>query len=305
MKFSVTKLRPVWYLFSGAMIVLSLIFLATWGLKQGIEFTGGSLLAVRFSDARPATQDMTKFLDGEKVLNLGPIVAQPVGTTDMQFRMRNLSEKEHQDTMIALKKNYAGLTELRFDAIGPVLGVELRQKTIQGLGIALIAILIYVAYAFRKVSAPVQSWKYGLVTLFSAFHDVIVPVGVFALLGHVYNVEIGTPFVAAILTVMGYSITDTIVVMDRVRENLQKMSGSFESIVEASVRQTFLRSFNTSMTTLLTLAAIFFFGGGSLHDFTLTLIIGIAVGTYSSIFVASPLLVTWDKWTRRGKGARK
>jgi len=167
--------------------------------------------------------------------------------------------------------------------------------------IVLFAILVYVAYAFRKVSAPVQSWKYGLVTIFAAFHDILIPLGAFAYLGKFHGVEIGTPFIAALLTILGYSITDTIVVMDRVRENLLKKNAVFSEIVQASVQQTFFRSFNTSMTTLLALFAIFFFGGDTLKEFTLTLIIGISVGTYSSIFIASPLLVTLD----RLKGKRK
>jgi preprotein translocase subunit SecF len=178
-------------------------------------------------------------------------------------------------------------------------GEELRKKSFQGLVVVLLAILAYVAYTFRKVSAPVQSWKYGLVTIFTAFHDVIVPLGVFAWLGHRYDVEVGTSFIAAILTILGYSITDTVVVLDRIRENLPKSDGTFAEIVERSVHQTFLRSINTSFTTLVTLAAVHFFGGSSLHDFTLTLMIGIGVGTYSSIFIASPLLVTWHKWSQR------
>ncbi len=299
MKFSIMKLRPIWYAISASTIILSVVFFAMWGLKQGIEFTGGSLLAVRFS-VRPSTTEVTQVVQ-QSTPNLGAIVAQPIGEQDMQFRLRNLDEKEHQAVVVALQKKYPGLTEQRFDAIGPVLGEELRQKSIQGLVLVLLAIMAYVAYVFRKVSAPIKSWKYGAVTLFTAFHDVIIPIGVFVLLGKFSGVEIGTPFIAAILTVMGYSVTDTIVVLDRVRENLQKMTGSFESIVEASLRQTYMRSFNTSAATLLTLFAIFFFGGKSLHDFTLTLIIGILVGTYSSIFVASPLLVTWEAWSRRKK----
>lgn len=294
------KLRPVWYAFSAITITLSIVLLVVWGLKQGIEFTGGSLLAVRFPQ-RPSPTEVTQVIQQDTKLNIGNVVAQPVGDQDMQFRLRHLEENEHQMILADLQQKYPGVTEQRFDAIGPVLGEELRQKSVQGLGIVLLAILAYVAYVFRKVSAPVQSWKYGLITLFTAFHDVIIPIGVFAFLGKFYGTEIGTPFIAAILTVMGYSVTDTIVVLDRVRENLQKMSGSFESIVAASLKQTYLRSFNTSVATLLTLFAIFFFGGKSLHDFTLTLIIGILVGTYSSIFIASPMLVTWEAWSRRRK----
>jgi preprotein translocase subunit SecF len=299
MKLNVIKLRFVWYTLSAIMIVGSIIMLAVWGLKQGIDFTGGSLLAVRF-EQRPSSVEVQQVLDQTKI-NLGTVVIQPVGDTDMQMSLRNMTEDEHQKVVGDLKAKFGSVTELRFDAVGPVVGQELRQKSIRGLIIALLAILAYVAYAFRKVSAPVKSWKYGIVTIFTAFHDVIVPVGVFAFLGHFYGIEIGTSFIAAILTILGYSITDTIVVMDRIRENLTKRSGAFEDIVALSVRQTFLRSFSTSLTTLLTLFAIYLFGGESLHEFTLTLIIGIAVGTYSSIFIASPLLVTWQKWSARQK----
>lgn len=299
MKTNVIKLRPVWYAASGIMIALSIAFLSLWGLKQGIEFTGGSLLSVRFaSSTAPSVADVQPALAGTH-LDLGSVVIQPVGITDMQFRLKHLDEGEHQTLITAIKQKFPGTIELRFDAIGPVIGEELRQKSIKGLLIVLLAILLYVAYVFRKVSSPVQSWKYGVVTIFTAFHDVIVPIGVFSLLGHISGVEIGTAFIAAILTIMGYSITDTIVVMDRIRENLQKRTGAFEDIVALSVRQTYLRSFSTSMATLLTLIAIHFFGGQSLRDFTLTLIIGIAVGTYSSIFIASPLLVTWERWKAR------
>lgn len=299
MTFNVVKLRPVWYILSGLMIGLSITFLSMWGLRQGIDFTGGSLLVARF-DPRPATADIQQVLD-KTISDLGTTIIQPAGDTDVQIRLKHIEENDHQKIVSALKEKFGKVTELRFDAIGPVIGQELRQKAIQGLILVLLAILAYVAYVFRKVSTPVQSWKYGIVTIFSAFHDVIVPVGVFAFLGHFYHVEIGTAFVAAILTILGYSITDTIVVFDRIRENLTKRSGAFEDIVALSVRQTFFRSFSTSMTTLLTLFAIHFFGGESLRDFTLALIIGIAVGTYSSIFIASPLLVSWYKLSGRKK----
>ncbi len=300
--FSVVSLRAVWFTISAIVIAASIAALAVWGLHQGIEFTGGSLLVMRFEN-RPAPADAAAEIQKTPNVDVGTVVAQPVGDTDLQFRLRSLGGEESRAVVDHLKTSYANSTELRFDAIGPVLGDELRKKSVQGLIVILLAILAYVAYAFRKVSFPIKSWKYGVVTLIAAFHDVIVPLGVFAFLGHFHGFEIGTPFIAAILTIMGYSITDTIVVMDRLRENLQKTSGNFASIVDLSIRQTAMRSFNTSVATLLTLFAIFFFGGSSLHEFTLALIIGIAVGTYSSIFVAAPLLVTWDTWAR-GKGKK-
>lgn len=297
MKFSVVKLRLVWYVLSGLMIGASIFFFVTYGLKQGIEFTGGSLMAVRF-EQRPTVAEASESLS-VAVPDLGSTIVQPAGDADMQFRLKALTEDEHQAVLKTLKERHGQITELRFDAIGPVIGEELRRKSMQGLLIVGLAIMAYVAWSFRRVSAPVPSWQYGLVTMFTAFHDVIVPIGVFSLLGQFYGWEIGTSFVAAILTVLGYSITDTIVVLDRVRENLLKTDVSFPELVDKAVRQTYFRSFSTSMTTLLSLVAIFLFGGAALHEFTLALIIGIAVGTYSSIFIASPLLVTIQKWQRR------
>jgi preprotein translocase subunit SecF len=296
MTFRILKYRPVWFALSITAVGLSIAFFAMWGLKQGIEFTGGSLLTLRFEQTRPNPVDAEHALGS---LNLGSMTVQPVGETDMSFRFQSVDEATHQQIVSTLAASYGTSTELEFKSIGPTIGKELREKSISALVVTFLAILAYIAWAFRKVSAPVQSWKYGVVTIMQAFRDVMIPIGVFSYLGHFHNVEIGTPFIAAILTVLGYSITDCIVVMDRVRENLQKHSGTFADIVELSINQTLLRSFNTSMATLLTLVSIFIFGGSSLHDFTLALIIGIAVGTYSSIFISAPTLVTWDSWSKR------
>lgn len=271
------------------LVGLSIFFFAIWGLKLGVDFTGGTLTTLRFEN-RPASVEVEQSLSS---LDLGSLVIQPVGEKELNIRSKTMDEKMHTDMLAAVRTSFGNVEELRYDSIGPSIGAELRGKAWQALIVAFAAIMLYIAYAFRKVSAPVQSWKYGVITVMQAFRDVMVPVGVFSVLGHFWGVEVGTPFIAAILTVMGYSITDCIVVMDRVRENLQKRSGTFEEVVEASIRQTVLRSFNTSMATLLTLFAIFFFGGASLHDFTLTLIIGIVVGTYSSIFISAPTLVSW------------
>jgi preprotein translocase subunit SecF len=300
MKLNIVKLRPLWFGLSMTAVAVSILFTAMWGLKQGIEFTGGSLLTVRF-ESRPNPVDAERAISG---LNLGSITVQPVGDTDMTFRLQSVDEDTHQKILSSLTSAYGTTTEMQFNSIGPTIGKELREKSIYALVVTFLAIMAYVAYAFRKVSAPVQSWKYGVVTIMQAFRDAMIPIGLFAFLGHFYGVEVGTPFIAAILTVVGYTITDCIVVMDRIRENLQKKSGAFADIVELSIHQTLLRSFNTSMATLLTLFAIFFFGGSSLHDFTLTLIVGIAVGTYSSIFISAPTLVTWNEWSQRAKKSK-
>jgi len=299
---NIIKYRYIWYTFSAILIGISIFALLSFGLKQGIDFSGGSLLSVRYeAGKRPTAMEAESTLSSA---DLGGMVVQPVGEFDMNFRMRTLKEDEHQKVLGLLSESYGEITELRFDSIGPVIGQELRSKSITALIMVFISILIFIWYTFRKVSIPVKSWKYGLVTVFSAFHDVLIPVGVFAILGKFYGVEIGTSFIAAILTIMGYSINDTIVVLDRIRENLQKTSGTFVEIVNTSLNQAIVRSINTTITTLLALVAVYFFGGESIRDFALTLIIGIATGAYSSIFIASPLLVTMYKYQQKKKAGK-
>lgn len=299
---AILQLRKVWYIFSGILVGGSLVCLAVFGLKQGIDFTGGALLSVRFEKTRPSPVAVSQALAS---LNLGDITIQPVGEMEMNVRTKMLEEQTHQQVLQALNNVFGKTTELQFNAIGPAIGEELRRKAETGLLIIFLAILAFIAWSFRRISAPVASWKYGIIVLVTAFHDVAIPVGLFALLGKFQNVEIGTSFIAAILTIMGYSINDTIVVMDRIRENLLKTTGAFEDIVERSLRQTMLRSFNTSMTTTLALLAVYLFGGESIKHFALALIVGILTGTYSSIFIASPLLVTWSRWSARRSSSRR
>ncbi|MDD5726789.1 MAG: protein translocase subunit SecF [Patescibacteria group bacterium] len=298
---NIIKYRSLWYLISVVLIGASIVFVAVFGLKEGIDFAGGSLLVVRYGGQRPTPVVVENDVAS---LNLGGIVIQPVGETDMSFRLKDMDEETHQKFLQQLKDKYGSITELRFDSIGPVIGQELRSKSIFALVIVFLAIMIYIAYAFRKVAVPIASWKYGFITALTAFHDVIVPIGLFALLGKLHGLEVGTSFVAAILTVMGFSIHDTIVVLDRVRENLQRTSGVFETIVNTSLNQTIVRSINTTVATLLALVAVYLFGGASVRDFSLALIVGIAVGAYSSIFIAAPLLVTWYKIDSKRKAIK-
>jgi preprotein translocase subunit SecF len=289
---NIIKHRAVWFAFSGALIAVSVFLLGAYGLKQGIDFTGGTQIEVRF-DQRPRPVEAERAL---AELDLGDMTIQPIGETDMGFRLKSLDGSGHQRVLEALRGSFGQVTELQYTAVGPAIGKELREKSVQALAIMFVAILAFIAWQFRKVSTPVKSWKYGVIVVLTAFHDVIVPLGLFALLGKLRGVEVGTPFIAAILTIMGYSINDTIVVFDRIRENLHKVGGAFEEVVERSLRQTMLRSFYTSVTTLLTLFAVYLFGGESIKDFALALIVGLATGTYSSIFIASPLLVTWYRY---------
>lgn len=299
MKLSIVKFRKVWYIISGAIAGICVLSIAVFGLKFGIDFTGGSLLEINF----PNVISTSELRSQVEKLGYKSVIVQSTQNNGALIRTESLDETQHQSLLKDLKNTYGeGTVEQKFDSIGPVIGKELRKTAGMGVVVILLLIGLYVAWAFRKVTQPVESWKYGVLTIISAFHDVIIPLGVFAILGKFFNWEIDTAFIAAILTVLGYSITDTIVVYDRTRENLLRHHQvPFEETVEKSIQQTFRRSISTSMTTLLALIAIFFFGGETTRPFSLALIIGIFAGTYSSIFLASPALVTWEMWKRKGR----
>ena len=192
-----------------------------------------------------------------------------------------------------------GMTEVRFESIGTSVGAELRSKSFWVMFLVLLIIILYISLAFNKVSKPGVSWKYGLIAVIALFHDILITAGIFAILGHYFAVEVNTPFVVALLTVLGYSVHDTIIVFDRTRENLPKSRDSFADTVNHSLNQTFVRSINTTLTVLLSLFAVLVFGGSSIRDFVLALMIGVFCGAYSSLFVASPLLVYFEQWQRR------
>ena len=293
----ITQHRKKFFVFSGLLMGLSLAAWLAWGLKPGIDFTGGSMMEIDYgASARPSAQAVAATAD--KALGLSDVTVQPLGTNSMVLRMPPIDETAHQKLFAELKTASASstaVTEARFESIGPVIGDELRKMTIYAVFAAILAIVLYITYVFRKVSYPVASWKYGIATIVALCHDVIIPVGVFSALGHFRGVEVGAWMVTALLTVLGFSVHDTIVVFDRIRENLaQARREGFEDVVNRSMNETLGRSLNTSLTVLLVLLATYFLGGETIRDFILTMIIGIAAGTYSSIFVASPLLVSWQ-----------
>ena len=290
---NIIKYRTIYFSFSAILFIASIIFLSIWGLKLGNDFTGGSLLEVNFSGEMPSNQAIKDKLVS---LNLGDINIQPSENQSVILRLKDVDEQVHQDILKAL----GSVEEKRFETIGPVVGQELKTRALYAIALTLLAIVLYIAWAFRKVSRPIASWKYGVATLIALMHDVIIPVGFFAALGHFYGIEVGLLFVTAVLTILGFSVHDTIVVFDRIRENLRKGgSKNFEETVDKSINQTLTRSINTSLTVVLTLLAVYFFGGQTIKYFTLALLIGVIFGTYSSIFIASPVLVAWEKRSRR------
>jgi len=277
-------------------VILSIVFTSLWGLNFGIDFTGGSLAEIRFNDGAP---DVSALHETLSTVELGDTNIQTAEDNVVIFRFQFLDDEKRNQVITVLTEQHGDVEALQFTSIGPIIGEELRVKTFYAIIGVLIAIILYVAYAFRKVSKPISSWKYGFLTIVAAFHDIILPIGIFAVLGHFFEFEVNATFVAALLTIMGYSVNDTIVVFDRIRENLLKTEGSFEEIVGRSVKQTLTRSINTSITTMLALLAIFIFGGDTIRLFTGVLIIGIGIGAYSSIFLASPLLVAWERFRLR------
>ncbi|MCK4591971.1 protein translocase subunit SecF [Candidatus Parcubacteria bacterium] len=376
--------RKIWFAFSLILISASIAALSVWGLRLGIDFTGGTLMEFSFEEETLNSEEIKEAL---KDLNLGEVNVQFSGNDSVLLRFKDVDENTHQEIIkaldlailgegreeensnnsegsiedineedigienepisgirkamaadeveiinetneaeesgievitdsgeeinieseeidlesaIAANEESSNIKEKRFDSIGPVIGNELKSTAVIAIAIALIAIVLYIGWAFRKVSRPVSSFKYGIIATITLFHDIIITLGVFAVLGHLYNVEVGIPFVAALLAILGYSVNDTIVVFDRTRENLIRSgSDDFEKVVNKSVNETLIRSLNTSFTTLLVLITLYLFGGETIKYFIVALIVGITAGTYSSIFIASPLLVTWQKWSLR------
>lgn len=321
----IVKHRKIFYVISVILIGFSVFSIARYGLNLGIDFKGGSIIEVRYNGSDGASLNASSTgavatstasstaaagvaMSADTIkasldkLDIGEYVVRQAGTDGFIIRTKALSETERQQIVQVL-----GGEVKRFDSVGPILGEELQGKAIWSMILVLLAIIIFITYAFRGVSRPISSWKYGVVAVIALFHDVIIPAGIFSYLGHITGgYEIDALFVTALLVILGFSIHDTIVVFDRTRENLKTLGyGSssnkktFEEIVGMSVSQTIARSINTSLTTMLALVALYFYGPTTTENFSLALIIGIAVGTYSSIFIGSPLLVTWQQWQDR------
>lgn len=287
--------RKIFYAFSGILVIASIVSLFVWGLKPGIDFTGGTLVEVSYDNGRPEQSTVVSAVSA-----IDPAASvRPSGTNEYIVRMKPVDQIEKAVVMNALSLNGTASTTIKaFDSIGPVLGAEALRKAYVSIILVILGIVLFITFAFRKVSAPVSSWKYGLTAIIALVHDVIIPVGVFSVLGHFAGYEVDTLFVTALLVILGFSVHDTIVVFDRVRENLRISNSNkpFIEVVGESISQTIVRSINTSMTTLIALVVLYIFGGSITEHFSLALIIGIAAGTYSSIFVGSALLVTIEKW---------
>jgi len=294
MNFPFIKYYKFHYVFVGILVVASIALLIMFGLNLGIDFLGGTLWEVEFAN-RPANSIIQETLNK---FNLGEVTIQPTGENGVILRLKNIDENTHAQILSSLNE-ISKVQEKRFETVGPTIGKELRQKTILLVIVSLIALLIYIAIAFRKLKWPIAGWQYGLVSIITLAIDILVPFLVLILLGKFYNVQFNVPIIAALLTILGYTMNDKVIVFDRVRENLLRTRvESYAETVNQSLNQIIGRSLSTGSCTLFVLFTLFLFGGETLKYFSLTMIIGIVVGTYTSLFIASALLVSWG---RRGR----
>lgn len=286
----IIKYKKIFVTISAILVLASIFALSFSGLKLGIDFKGGSLLEVEYTTVRPEQKVVEETL---KPLGIGEMVVQPTGSMGFSIKTRDISDSERASIMKALGSE---VTEKSFTSIGPSVGAELIRKSIISFILVALGIIFWIAFSFRKVSKPVSSWKYGFIAIITLVHDIMIPVGAFAVLSSIYGTEIDTLFVVAILTVLGLSVSDTIVVFDRIRENIRVGHyKTFEETVGRSIEQVYTRSIATSSTVIIALLALVFFGPTSTKVFAMMLTAGMFFGTYSSIFLASPLLVLFNK----------
>ncbi|KKR25582.1 MAG: protein-export membrane protein SecD, SecD/SecF fusion protein, partial [Candidatus Peregrinibacteria bacterium GW2011_GWE2_39_6] len=312
--------RKIWFGFSGILIIIALIALPLNGLKFGLDFTGGTLMEIQFNQP-VETKDVTDTLkevenklltsqvtqqqpldispeDETILINFGEPIVVSSGENSVIVRLKHISNETHDAISAAFTEKFGTFEETRYTTIGPTIGQTMKTKAVIALGMALLMMVVYIAFAFRKVPRELNPWRFGLTAIAALAHDLTITVGVFVILGKVFGVEIDALFITALLTILGFSVHDTIVVFDRIRENLklQQKGETFEEVANRAVNETLARSINTSASTLFTILALFALGAGSIHYFLLALIVGLVSGTYSSIFTATPLLVAWDKW---------
>lgn len=284
--------KALFFILSSLVIMPGLFYLVSGGLKFGIDFTGGLLLEYQFEQA--ISVDQLKTVVTNMGVDVGAITNS--GNNTYIIRTKPVEIEKLNDLKINISEKISKFEIRREESVGPIIGAELKQKAINGVLLACVMIVLYITYSFRKVPKPASSFRFGVAAVVALVHDVLVLVGSFAIFGKFFNVEVDTLFVTAVLTVIGFSVHDTIVVFDRIRENMPKHPGmKFADVADISIVQTLARSLNTSLTVLIVLLALVLFGGGSIYWFVMALLIGIISGTYSSIFNATALLCWWEE----------
>lgn len=275
------------------MLLLAIAFLIAFRLRVGIDFTGGSIAVFKTSD--PSAENL--IAEEYKAAGIDTLQIAKSGENEITVKAPAMEQGTDSNILAKLKTRIPNIQELSFDTIGPTIGRDLTNKAILAVIFASLGIIFYIAYSFRKLPRPLSSWKFGVLAVLAIVHDLLITAGIFALIGHYYTwMQVDSLFITALLTIMGFSVHDTIVIYDRLRENhIRNPHESFELTAEKSVNQTLARSINTSLTAILVLFALFLIGADSIRHFVLTLLVGMFVGTYSSIFVAAPLAMSWHK----------
>lgn len=291
---NIMKHRKIWYIISLLFIIPGIVAILTWGLKFSIDFTGGSKWELM------GTADTEKIRTFAESKGLSNVVIQKTGEDSLSLRFKEIDEAKHKEIKTSLTELGGSVTEASFETVGPTVSREMTNNAILLVGLASVVIIFYIAFSYRRVPKPVNSWEFGIVSIAALLHDVIITVGVFAVLGRFLNVEVDPLFITALLTIISFSVHDTIVILDRIRENLiKKGSEDFEGVVNLSVVEMLPRTMNTTFMTWVVLVILLIFGGTTIRYFALALVIGMFSGTYSSILTASPLLITWQEFKKK------
>lgn len=292
--------RRVFLLVSAIATGICLLSILIFGFKLSIEFTGGSKLELASADNKAIDTNKVKTVATKEKIKIVTVTRNT--DKDLLIRTDTISDAKKNEFLAKLTDEGLNVKEKSFNTLGPIIGGETRNNALKAIGLAIVAITLYIAFAFRHVSKPVSSWKFGISAIIALVHDVLIVVGTFSMLGALFNVEVDTLFITAVLTIMGFSVHDTIVVFDRIRENLLKnvRNLTFEQVVNQSFNETLARSLNTSLTVVLVLFALLLFGGASVRWFIVAFLVGIITGTYSSIFIASAVLIEWYDLNKRG-----
>lgn len=298
---NITKLRKLWFTLSAVLVGLSIISIGIFGLNLGLDFSGGARWDISFEPDDSVTKESLEnfFMSRPELSQETQIQTSEEGT--FLITIEDLTDAQIQAIAESLKTEIAPFEEKSYRKVDSNIGASFKEKALWAIGFALAGIILFIAFVFRKIPEAINPWRFGGVAIIALFHDILIVLGVFVLLGAFLGVELDLPFITALLATLGFSVNDTIVILDRVRENirLQKLHETFEDTVENSIQQTITRSMNTSISTLLPLLGLLFFGADAIFYFVLALVIGISIGTYSSIFLAAPILVTWKDWSDR------
>jgi preprotein translocase subunit SecF len=297
---NITKFRTIWFTFSGVLMLLCIGAVLLFGFKLGLDFTGGARWTVDFHENPLERERVKTFFKTQEELTQAPQI-QMTEAGHFLITIEDMSDEKLETISQKMYEDVGEFDEISYRKVNSTIGQSFKKKAVYAIIIALVGIILFVAFAFRKIPKAINPWRFGSVAIIALFHDILVILGVFVTLGYISGVELDLPFITALLATLGFSVNDTIVILDRVRENirLQKASETFENTVEKSIQQTIFRSINTSVSTLFPLLALLFWGAESIFYFVLALVIGIGIGTYSSIFLAAPLLVTWKKWSEK------